>query len=160
MRRATFDETRPMGGQDIANQRPALTCHADGCSWLGSSGGDGHFFCVAHAASPDSALWPAITHRTGDLKWLADAIALFQQQINSQVPNADWVAVAADFWSGSDYPELAPTEKEKTYTGLYIYRLLGEARAMAAGTPRPPKHVPQGQQAGWKRRELSSEVIA
>lgn len=160
MKRATFDETKPMGSRDIAYQKPALACHADGCCWTGSSGADGRFFCVAHAAAPDAAMWPAITRKTSELKWLADTIATLQEQINSQVPGANWLAVADNFWAGSDYPELAPTEKERSFPGLYLYRLIGEARSMASAKPAPPKHVPQGWQDGWKRRELSGEVVA
>ena len=160
MKRLTFDETRPQS-RDVAQQRPALACHADGCSWVASAGYDGRMFCLAHLGVSEPKMWPQITSKTAEFKWFADFIAEIQGAINSQVPNVRWLEIADSFWHEGDYPEFAPTPAERKSPALYLYRLHGEARSLATGRKRPAAHIPQGRLKEFQpRAKLSSEVAA
>ena len=151
MKRMSFD------GREQAPQasysKPALACTADGCRWTASAGFDGRMFCIAHIGEAEPKQWPHITVKTNDLQWLADFIAEVQKAVNSQVANVRWLELVDAFWSGTDYPELAPIERERKSPTEYLYRLLGEARAMATGKTRPNAFLPYGQSAEWKKSQ-------
>lgn len=153
MKRVTFNPKESGQQQAASYEKPPLSCGADGCAWKGSASGDGvKFFCIGHHGVEDPRDWPAITRRTADLQWLADFIAEIQRAINMPRPGAPaWQKAADDFFAGSEWPYLAPQDRERSHGGLYVYRLLGEARAMAQGKARPKAIVPHRLHPDWQR---------
>lgn len=156
MKRMTFDGSEQKQ-QPAYEQKAPLACAAEGCKWIATSGDGGRFACIAHAkGDPDS--WRAITDKTRELQWFADFIGDVQKLINQTGRGASWVELANKFWESQD-DRMLPKITEIASPGLYLYRMLGELRAMALGEKRPPPHVPQGRTPEWAaRRKLSSEV--
>lgn len=146
MKRVSFDgadDDRP--GSRSAPTHSALACAADGCTWQGTSGTSGRFFCIAHAGK-DAPLWPAITAKTTELQWFAEFIRDVQRMANQPRKGEEtWTSFAWSFWADAD-KSMQPTHVELRNAGLYLYRMLGELRSRALGRPRPQQHVPQ---ADW-----------
>lgn len=151
MKRMSFDGREQSVPASYA--KPALACTADGCRWVASAGFDGRMFCLAHIGEAEPKQWPHITAKTNDLQWFADFIAEVQRAVNSQVANVRWLEFVDAFWQGTDYPELAPIERERKSPTEYLYRMLGEAQAMATSKARPKAFLPYGQSAEWKKSQ-------
>lgn len=164
MKRVSFNPREVSGAVAVVqNERGPLQCVADGCRWKASASiGGAPFACIGHQGIEDARDWPAITRRTAEFQWLADFIAEIQRGINFPKPGAPaWQKVAAEFFAGSDWPWLAPDERERKAPDLYVYRLLGEARALVQGRDRPKPFVPHRESEDWKRaiRKQSTAVV-
>lgn len=151
MKRMSFDGREQ--AETPSYSKPALACSADGCRWTASSGVDGRMFCIAHFGETEPKQWPSITARTNEFQWFADFIAEVQRAVNSQVANVRWLEFVDAFWQGTDYPELAPIERERKSPTEYLYRMIGEARSMATNKERPKAFLPYGQSEEWKKAQ-------
>lgn len=150
MKRAAFDPEERPGARPAPEVRVALACGAAGCPWVGSSGANGHFYCLAHYGQ-EVREHPAITARTVELRWFAQFIADVQRMHTFPRKGEEpWVAYASTFWAESD-PSMQPTDVERRNPRLYVYRMFGELRAMALGKPRPAVHVAQRFWKDWAR---------
>lgn len=155
MKRVTFNPKDSGASAPVQYERKPMQCVADGCAWLASASvGGAPFACIGHQGIEDARDWPTITRRTAELQWLADFIAEIQRGINFPKPGADsWQSVAAQFFDGSDYPWLAPDERERKSPDLYVCRLLAEARALVQGKPRPKPFVPHRLHPDWQKAQ-------
>ena len=154
MKRVTFNPNDSGANVPAQYERSPLQCVADGCRWKASASvGGAPFACIAHQGVEDARDWPSITRRTAELQWLADFIAEIQLGINFPKQGADWRNSAAEFFAGSEYPWLAPDDRERIKPTLYLLRLLAEARALAMGRPRPAAFVPHSQSADWLKSQ-------
>lgn len=164
MKRLQFN-ANDMGKGEVAThyEKAPMACVADSCKWRASASfGGAPFACIGHQGIEDARDWPTITRRTAELQWLADFIAEIQRGINFPKPGAaSWQSVAAEFFDGSEYPWLAPTERERKGPELYLLRLLAESRALVQGKPRPQAFVPHRESADWKKaqRQQSTPVV-
>ena len=162
MKRVTFNP-KDSGERQVATyERKPLQCVADGCRWVASASfGGAPWACIAHQGVEDARDWPSITRRTGDYQWLADFIAEIQRGVNFPKPGVDWRKSAAEFFAGTDWPWLAPNQRECRAPELYLLRLLAETRALAQGKPRPQPFVPHSESEDWKRlqRRPSTAVV-
>jgi hypothetical protein len=138
---ADYDDTP--GARPAPKHRGALACSAPGCPWAGSAGETGRFLCIAHQGH-EANQWDGVTRRTIEMEWFATFIADVQRMVNfPRKGEPSWIAYAAQFWVNTD-PTMQPVQAEMRSPGLYLYRMLGELRAMALGKDRPQPHVPQG----------------
>ena len=164
MKRVTFNPKDSGSSVPAQYERSPLQCVADGCKWRASASfGGAPWACIGHQAVEDARDWPGITRRTAEFQWLADFIAEIQRGINFPKPGAKWQQAAEGFFAGSDYPWLAPNERECRAPDLYVGRLLAEARALAQGRGRPAPFVPHSQSVDWtraQRRPASVEAEA
>lgn len=150
MKRVTFNPKAATESVPAQHERSPLQCVADGCQWKASASfGGAPWACIAHQGVEDARDWPSITRRTAEFQWLADFIAEIQRGINFPKPKTSWANSAAEFFNGSDYPWLAPDDRERIKPTLYVLRLLAEARALATDRPRPAAFVPHSQSADW-----------
>lgn len=150
MKRITFNAKSETDNAPAYRDRSPLQCVADGCQWKASASiGGAPWACIAHQGVEDARDWPSITRKTAELQWLADFIAEIQRGINAPKPGTDWRTAAAEFFAGSEWPWLAPNERERQKPTLYVLRLLAESRALAQGKPRPAPFVPHGQSKEW-----------
>lgn len=162
MKRLQFN-ANDMGKGEVAThyEKSPIACVADGCKWKASASiGGAPFACIGHQGVEDSRDWPSITRRTAEFQWLADFIAEIQRGINAPKPGASWANSAAEFFNGSDWPWLAPDERERKKPDLYVVRLLAEARALVQGKARPKPFVPHRESEDWKRsvRNVTQEL--
>ena len=102
--------------------------------------------CIAHWGH-EPARWSSVTARTIELEWFATFIHDVQRMANfPRKGEQPWHAYAAQFWVNTD-PTMGPQPEEmRRGAPVYLYRLLGELRAMALGKDRPGLHQPQ---ADW-----------
>lgn len=162
MKRLQFNANDIGKGQVATYQEKApMACVADGCKWRASASFGGALFaCIAHQGVEDARDWPSITRKTAEFQWLAEFIAEIQRGINFPKPGASWQSSALEFFIGSDWPWLAPDEREQKRPDLYVYRLLGEARALAQGKALPKPFVPHAQTEEWKRAVRQPAAVA
>lgn len=163
MKRELFDVNEAIGARPAPPARSPMACYADGCSWLGTAGSGGRFFCIAHQGPQggepvDAVQWPAITAKTAELQWFADFIADVQRMANRTKPGAQsWQDYATQFWAMSD-ATMGPTAFEAQRPVVYVYRMLGELRAMAQDKPRPGPYVPQSESAGSQLKRTTAHL--
>ena len=122
-RRAFHDDDDDQGSMlPPEPDRHPLACRANGCPQLGTSSVEGgNLLCNAHSRTKP-ADWNALTFQLRKLDWLGRLIV----RVNRCGTDAQWQALATDFWRRQGDEHMVPTGSEIGRRGLYEQRLRDE----------------------------------
>lgn len=107
-------------------QEHSSNCAAHGCQMRGTMSRDGgKYLCFCHYECEDAALWPEISRRISDERFLRAAIKEVTSIDEASWSNGYWEMMAKYFDSE---PSMRPTGDEKKKHEWYVYRLRDELK--------------------------------